>query len=189
MKKLVTDYRKTLLFFVLLLKIIFYNYKNYCAFKITLLGSLLMMCCICTLNQTYYFEVDFKVMFPYRPVVSWMDHWLTTTMNVLPKVGFTCSLYIPIVFRVTKVKEKKNHTGKITLVVFIYDCFISNIYRFQLSVLKVGGCLFRFYSILTFVGYWMPNPFLYKLSVLIQTIQFSVSTVSMSKSSISNNSV
>ena len=41
--------------------------------------------------------------------------------------------------------------------------------------------LFGFYGISTFVGYLMPNPFLYKLSVLFQTIQFSVSTVSMSK--------
>ena len=44
------------------------------------------------------------------------------------------------------------------------------------------------YGISTMVGYLMPNPFLYK-SVLFQTIQFSVSTVSMLKSSISNNPV
>ena len=33
-----------------------------------------------------------------------------------------------------------------------------------------------FYGISTFVGYLMPNPFLYKLSVLFKTIQFSMST-------------
>ena len=38
-----------------------------------------------------------------------------------------------------------------------------------------------FYGVSTFVGYLMPNSFLYKESVLFQTIQFSVGTVSMSK--------
>ena len=33
-------------------------------------------------------------------------------------------------------------------------------------------CLFGFYGISTFVGYLMSNPFLYKLTVLFQTIQF-----------------
>ena len=33
-----------------------------------------------------------------------------------------------------------------------------------------------FYGISTFVGYLMPNPFLCKLSVLLKTVQFSVST-------------
>ena len=37
-------------------------------------------------------------------------------------------------------------------------------------------CLFCFYSISTFVGYLTPNPFLYKQTVLFQTIQFSIST-------------
>ena len=41
--------------------------------------------------------------------------------------------------------------------------------------LKIGW-LFGFYGISTFVGYLMPNPFLYKLSVPFQTIQFSIST-------------
>ena len=41
--------------------------------------------------------------------------------------------------------------------------------------------LVGFYGILTFVGYLIQNPFLYKYSVLFQTIQFSVSGVSMSK--------
>ena len=35
---------------------------------------------------------------------------------------------------------------------------------------------FGFYGISTFVGYLMSNPFLYKWSVLFQTIQFSMST-------------
>ena len=34
--------------------------------------------------------------------------------------------------------------------------------------------LFGFYGISTFVGYLIPNPFLYKFSVLFQTIQFSI---------------
>ena len=34
--------------------------------------------------------------------------------------------------------------------------------------------LFRFYEISTFVGYLMPNPFLYKKTVLFQTIQLSL---------------
>ena len=37
-------------------------------------------------------------------------------------------------------------------------------------------CLFGFYGISTFVGYLMPNPFLYNKTVLFQTIQFSMST-------------
>ena len=40
-------------------------------------------------------------------------------------------------------------------------------------------CLFRFYGIPTFVGYWMPNQFLYKW--ISQTIQFSISTQFTSK--------
>ena len=35
--------------------------------------------------------------------------------------------------------------------------------------------LFGFYGISTFVGYLIPNQFLYKLTVLFQTIQFSIS--------------
>ena len=35
--------------------------------------------------------------------------------------------------------------------------------------------LFGFYGISTFVGYLMPNPFLYKWTVLFQTNQFSMS--------------
>ena len=34
-------------------------------------------------------------------------------------------------------------------------------------------CLFGFYDISTFVGYLTSNPFLYKLTVLFQTIKFS----------------
>ena len=36
-------------------------------------------------------------------------------------------------------------------------------------------CLFRFYGISTFVGYLMPNSFLYKWIVLFQAIQFHIS--------------
>ena len=77
----------------------------------------------------------------------------------------------------------------------------------------VGSVWLFFIAYQPFVGYLMPNPFLNKLSVLFQTIQFnlstkfncqviqssqtvliqknqfSVSTVSMSKTSISSNSV
>ena len=35
---------------------------------------------------------------------------------------------------------------------------------------------FGFYGISTIVGYLMPNQFLYKWTVLLQTIQFSIST-------------
>ena len=37
-------------------------------------------------------------------------------------------------------------------------------------------CLFEFYGILIFVGYFMPNSFLYKEIFLFQTIQFGIST-------------
>ena len=48
------------------------------------------------------------------------------------------------------------------------------------------GCL----GLSTFVGYLIPNPFLYKLSVLFQTIQFSMSTSLIVKNiSVSSNSV
>ena len=40
----------------------------------------------------------------------------------------------------------------------------------------VFGWLVGFYGISTFVGYLMPNPFLCKWSVLLQTIQFSMSS-------------
>ena len=38
-------------------------------------------------------------------------------------------------------------------------------------------CLFGFYVISNFVGYLMPNPFLYKETVLITPVQFSISIV------------
>ena len=49
--------------------------------------------------------------------------------------------------------------------------------------------LVGFYGISTFVGYLMPNPFLYKYSVLFQTIQFSMSTQFVKNSSISSYSI
>ena len=52
------------------------------------------------------------------------------------------------------------------------------------------GWLFEIYDISTFVGYLMPNPFLYKSSVLFQTTQFSISMqFKYQNSSSSNNSV
>ena len=53
------------------------------------------------------------------------------------------------------------------------------LWRGQVYCLAPEALVFRlvgFYSISTFVGYFMPNLFLYKLSVLFQTIWFSMST-------------
>ena len=44
------------------------------------------------------------------------------------------------------------------------------------SSFHLVGLLFGFYGISNFVGYLTPNPFLYKESVLFQTIRFSMST-------------
>ena len=46
-------------------------------------------------------------------------------------------------------------------------------FHFFLSQTDVGW-LFGFYGLSTFVGYLMPNSFLYKWSVLFQKIQFSM---------------
>ena len=46
---------------------------------------------------------------------------------------------------------------------------------FNTVIHQVFVCLFGFYGISTFVGYLMPNPFLYKLTILFK-IQFSIST-------------
>ena len=43
----------------------------------------------------------------------------------------------------------------------------------------VGWLVFGFYGISTFVGYLTPNPFLYKSSVPLQTIQFSMTRLKM----------
>ena len=53
----------------------------------------------------------------------------------------------------------------------------------------LDGWLVGFYGISTFVDYLMPNPFLCKLSVLFQTIQFSMSTQFVKNVSISSYSV
>ena len=45
----------------------------------------------------------------------------------------------------------------------------------QLKKNCLFGWLFRFYDISTFVGYLMPDLFLYKWTVLFPTIQFSIS--------------
>ena len=48
---------------------------------------------------------------------------------------------------------------------------------FENSMVGWGaGWLVGFYGISTFVGYLTPNPLLSKLSILFQTIQFSMST-------------
>ena len=60
--------------------------------------------------------------------------------------------------------------------------------KIQNTVLDVS--LFKFSSISTFVGYLMPNRFLYKLSILFQTIRFSISKqFKYQNSSISSNLV
>ena len=51
------------------------------------------------------------------------------------------------------------------------------------------GSLFGFYDLSTFVGYLTPNPFLYKTSVLFQTIQSCISTQLNKNISISSYSV
>ena len=48
--------------------------------------------------------------------------------------------------------------------------------------------LVGFYGISTFIGYLIPNPFLYK-SILFQTVQFSISTQLVKNVSISSYSV
>ena len=46
----------------------------------------------------------------------------------------------------------------------------------DLDITVVVGWLVGFYGISTYVGYLMPDPFLFKLSVLFQTIYLSMST-------------
>ena len=48
---------------------------------------------------------------------------------------------------------------------------------FVLHTFALKSLLVGFYGILTFEGYLIPNQFLYKWTVLFQTIQFSISTV------------
>ena len=55
----------------------------------------------------------------------------------------------------------------------IYSDTFSQLYLTLVGWLVV--CL-GFYGASTFLGYFMPNPFLYKLPVLFQTIPFSMST-------------
>ena len=50
-----------------------------------------------------------------------------------------------------------------------------NSYVHLISILFV--CLFVVSGISTFVGYLMPNPLLNKLTILFQTIQFSINTL------------
>ena len=69
------------------------------------------------------------------------------------------------------------HMGIINSYLKPYNCVLN----IRLQYLKSDNymqiiCLFVFYGISTFVGYLMPNPFLYKWTVLFQTIQVSIST-------------
>ena len=54
---------------------------------------------------------------------------------------------------------------------------------------KMFGWLLGFYGISNVESYLMPNPFLYKLTVLFQTIQFSISTQFVKNISISSYSL
>ena len=49
-------------------------------------------------------------------------------------------------------------------------------YKISFNLFLILGWLFWCYGISTFAGYLIPNPLLYKYSVLLQTIQFSMST-------------
>ena len=75
------------------------------------------------------------------------------------------------------------------IILINFSLFFSFFNNFLLSFAKISemifiaqnirllvGWLFGFYGISTFVGYLMPNPFLYKWSVQFQAIQFSMST-------------
>ena len=56
--------------------------------------------------------------------------------------------------------------------IILIDEYIMN--RYVLYMLVVW--LFGFHGLSSFVGYLMLNPFLYKKTVLFQTIQFNIST-------------
>ena len=78
----------------------------------------------------------------------------------------------------------------IYIYIYIYNYKERDIYRASVCI-YVRVCLERerdrerdedkviwfvgFYGISTFIGYLMPNPFLYKSSVIFQTIQFNMS--------------
>ena len=53
---------------------------------------------------------------------------------------------------------------------FVWFYVIPNIANCSMSNPVLNVCLFGFYGISTFVGYLMLNPFLYKQTVLFQTI-------------------
>ena len=54
---------------------------------------------------------------------------------------------------------------------------VPTLYRVPILNLSLFVCLLGFYGISTFVAYLMPNSSLYKWTVLIQIIQFSISIV------------
>ena len=77
-----------------------------------------------------------------------------------------CSTWIPLV--------KKGINNKNEIIIWTFQpslICIQELYQEEKMV-----WLFRFYSISTFVGYLMPNPFSCKKTDLFQTIQFSIST-------------
>ena len=65
-----------------------------------------------------------------------------------------------------------------SIITYSSSTLVPNKYLIEVYVFMGGlvGWLVGFYGISTFVGYLMPNPFLYKYSVLFQTIQLSMST-------------
>ena len=78
------------------------------------------------------------------------------------------------------VAEKSHETLLFSTISVAYYDEINNITHSKLYIyiyIRWFGLVFlKFYGISTFVGYLMPNPFSYKLTVLFQTIQFSIST-------------
>ena len=77
----------------------------------------------------------------------------------------------------------------VSSVVNIRNINLRNVSRMSLKEFQFVR-LVGFYGISTFVGYLMPNPFLYKYTVLFRTIKLSISTqFNCQKNSISSYSV
>ena len=81
--------------------------------------------------------------------------------------------------RLIKKKQRKKHLfiqDQIVKLITPSLCEFILVLMLWFAYKKNIGWLVGFYSISTIVGYLKPNPFLNKLSVLFQTIQFSMST-------------
>ena len=95
--------------------------------------------------------------------------------------------------KLTKTKPKRKEKANVKTSTGVFLLKKQNWYyeEYSENVLKgMTDSLVVFYDISTFVGYLMPNPFLYKQTVLFQTIQFSISTpINCQNISFSNYSV